>query len=362
MAEANLIKSADLAKVSAIDFVESFHENINALMQALGLTRKIEKKPGQVIKTYKVVGKIESGVVGEGEDIPLSHFETEVADMFELSFRKWRKQTSFEAIAEKGYKQAVTDGDDEMLKQIQGGVRKQFFDFVKTGKGTASGKDLRDALAQTRAQLVLATEDYGLTDSDFIYIMNPLDTADYLGKESNHTTQSAYGMTFLKGFLNAYDVIERSDIPKGTIAATTKNNLIMYYVNTRNSDIAQAFDFISDETGYIGVTRDIHKTNLTTDTVAVTGLEFFAELIDWVFLCTIEPLDGEAAPAVAAYSAPEPAAYEEKDVQDMTVPELKAYAAEHGIDIEGIRLKADIVDAILDAEAAGATAGEGDGE
>ena len=63
----NQIKSADLEKVSAIDFVESFHENINALMQALGLTRKIEKKPGQVIKTYKVVGTLENGTVAQAD-------------------------------------------------------------------------------------------------------------------------------------------------------------------------------------------------------------------------------------------------------------------------------------------------------
>ena len=338
MAEANLIKNADLAKVSAIDFVESFHKNIDVLMKTLGLTRKIEKKPGQVIKTYKVVGELESGVVGEGEEIPLSHFETEVADMWEINYKKWRKQTTFEAISEKGYKQAVTDSDDEMLSQIQGGIRKQFFDFVQTGTGKASGKGLRDAMAQVRAQLVIATEDYGMTDSDFIYIMNPLDTADYLGKESNHTTQNAYGMTYLKGFLNAYDVIERSDTPQGTIVATVKNNLIMYYVNTRNSDIAQAFDFTSDATGYIGVTRDIHKTNLTTDTIAVTGIEFYPELIDWVFLCTIEPLDGEAqAPA--------------KSLDDMTVDELKAYATEHSIDLTGKTTKADILAAIKAAEA-----------
>lgn len=332
----NQIKSADLEKVSAIDFVESFHENINALMQALGLTRKIEKKPGQVIKTYKVVGTLENGTVAEGEEIPLSHFETEVADIFELSFKKWRKQTTMEAIAEKGYKQAVTDSDDEMLKQIQGGVRKQFFDFVKTGTGKASGKGLRDALAQTRAQLVLATEDYGLTDSDFIYIVNPLDTAAYLGKEANLTTQNAFGMTYLKGFLNAYDVIERSDIPQGTIAATTKNNLILYFVDTRNSDIAQAFDFTTDETGYIGITRDVHKNNLTTDTIAVTGLGFFAELLDWVFLCTIESFE-EKAP--------------EKTLDEMTVDELKAYAAKNSIDITGKTTKADILAAIKAAEA-----------
>lgn len=341
------IKAANLAKVSAVDFVSSFEKNINVLLETLGLTRKIEKKPGQVIKTYKVIGEIESGDVPEGATIPLSFFHTEVADIFEVKYKKWRKQTTFEAISEKGYKQAVEDTDDEMLTQIQGGIRKQIFDFIKTGTGTASGEGLRDTLSQVRAQLVIATQNYGLTDSDYIYIMNPLDTAAYLGKESSHTTQNAYGMSYLKGFLNAYDVIERADIPKGTIAATTKNNLIMYYVNTRNQDIAQAFDFVADKSGYIGVTRSIDTTNLTTDTVAVTGIEFFAELLDWVFLATIGP---EASAAAYSASDAQPAHDPDKAVEDMTVADLRAYAAEHGIDIKGLTAKADILAAIQAAE------------
>lgn len=338
-AETNLQKSVDFAKVSAIDFTATFKKNIDVLLETLGITRKIEKKPGQVIKTYKVVGQLESGAVGEGEEIPLSHFETEVADLFEITYGKYRKSTSYEAIAEKGYKQAVLDTDDEMLRQIQSGVRKNFFDFVKTGTGKASGKGLRAALAQTRAQLKVKTEDYGLSDSDYIYFMNPLDTADYLGEESNLTTQDVYGMTYIEKFLNLYDVVERTDIPQGTIAATTKNNLILYYINVNNSDISQAFDFVADETGLIGITREVHKSNLTTDTVAVLGTGFFAELIDWVVLGEIKPFGGETEKAP------------EKTLDDMTVDELKAYAAKNSIDTTGKTTKADILAAIKAAEA-----------
>jgi len=72
MAEANLSTAADFAKVSAIDFTARFGTNINQLMELLGLTRKIEKQPGTVVKTYKVVGELADGEVGEGETIPLS--------------------------------------------------------------------------------------------------------------------------------------------------------------------------------------------------------------------------------------------------------------------------------------------------
>ncbi|WP_304598248.1 hypothetical protein [Adlercreutzia caecimuris] len=358
MADANTVKSEDLAKTSAVFFAESFKKNIDVLLQALGLTRKIEKKAGQVVKTYKVTGTLESGKVGEGEEIPLSHFKTEVEDIFEVSYEKYRKRTTFEAIAEKGYEQAVRDTDSEMLRQVQGGIRKQFFDFVKTGTGAAAGTTLRDTLAQVRAQLVLKTEDYGLGDGDFIYMVNPLDTADYLGKEAVHTVQNVFGLNYLKGFLNLYDVIERSDIPQGTVIATTRNNLIMYYVDISSVDLSQVFDFVSDETGYVGVAHSKKLENLTTDTVVVTGIGFFAELIDWVVKGTIG--GGAAAAALSGdfpvddgLAACADLDADDIDLEDMTVAQLKAFAGANEISIKGCEKKADILEAIV---AAGETA------
>ena len=72
--DAKMMKAADFAKVSSIDFVERFATNIKQLQEILGITRKIEKIPGQVIKTYKVTGTLEDGTVGEGEVIPLSKY------------------------------------------------------------------------------------------------------------------------------------------------------------------------------------------------------------------------------------------------------------------------------------------------
>ena len=45
-AEANLIKSADLAKVREVEFTYTFGESIKKLMEALGVTRKVAKQAG----------------------------------------------------------------------------------------------------------------------------------------------------------------------------------------------------------------------------------------------------------------------------------------------------------------------------
>lgn len=283
----NLMKAADFAKVSEIDFVQQFNEGIRVLQEVLGITRKIEKVPGQVIKTYKVTGTLESGEVAEGEDIPLSKYKTVVAGTYELTVKKWRKQTTLEAINDKGYEQAVTDTDGKMVNDIQGGIRKEFFDFLATGAGEASGKGLQGALAQTWGQLKVLFEDYDVADADFLYMVNPLDIADYLG-EKDVTVQTAFGMTYIESFLGLYSVLVYSGVPQGTVYGTAKNNIILYYTNPRNSELAKAFEFTTDATGYIGVHHDTAYTNLTTDTVAICGMALYAELIDRIVVGSIE--------------------------------------------------------------------------
>ena len=53
MAEANLIKKADLAKAREIEFTYNFSEGVRKLMEALGVTRKIAKQAGKTIKDMK---------------------------------------------------------------------------------------------------------------------------------------------------------------------------------------------------------------------------------------------------------------------------------------------------------------------
>ena len=350
MADSKTIKAADLAKVSAIDFVEQFSEDIRVLTEVLGLMRKVEKKPGQVIKTYKVTGTLEDGAVGEGETIPLSHYKTEVVEIFELTLEKYRKQTTVEAIAEKGFKQAVTDTDTKILRQIQARIRSKFFDFIPTGTGAASGRGLKGALAQTRAELLVLFEDYGVEDKDLVYMVNPYDIADYL-EDTELTTQTAFGMTYVEGFLNVYDVLEYSGVPRGKVIATAKNNLILYYINPANADIAQAFQFTVDETGLIGIHHETEYGNMTTETTALCGVAIYAELIDRVVVGSITA-GGAAEPAALSAPAYDPG----KAVEDMTVTELRAYAADNGIDLKGLTVKADILAAIQAAEDEGGPA------
>ena len=137
-----------------------FGESLNKLIEALGVTRRIPKQAGTVLKAYKATGTLQDGNVAEGDLIPLSHYKTEPINFGEITLKKWRKATSAEAIIEKGYDQAVTMTTDAMLKDVQKGIRKNFFDFLATGTGQAAGTTFQATLAQTWGQLeVLFGED-----------------------------------------------------------------------------------------------------------------------------------------------------------------------------------------------------------
>lgn len=283
MAEANLIKKADLAKAREIEFTYNFSDGVRKLMEALGVTRKIAKQAGTVLKAYKAVGTLESGEIGEGETIPLSKYATEPVNFGEITLKKWRKATSAEAIVERGYDQAVEMTTDRMLRDVQKAIRADLFAFLATGTGEASGVDMQSALAQAWGQLQVKYEDDAI---QAVYFVNPLDIADYLGA-AQITTQTAFGMTYVEDFLGLGTVIMNASVPKGKIYATAKENIVLYYIPVNGADLGEAFDFTSDDTGYIGIHETPDYTNMTASDTVVNGMVFFAERIDGVVVGTI---------------------------------------------------------------------------
>lgn len=282
-ADANTIKAADLAKVRDVDFTERFSASIATLMKMLGVTRKIEKKAGEVLKAYKVTGTLQNGVVAEGEIIPLSKYNTTYEPIGEAVLKKWRKETTAEAISSKGYGQAVNDTNDKMLKDIQKGIRSNFVSFLATGTGEASGVGLQAVLAQVWGQLQVLFEDTAVQP---VYFLNPLDVADYLGA-AQISTQTAFGMSYIENFLGIGTAILASDIPKGKVYATAAENIVLYYIPVTSSDMAQAFDLTADATGLVGIHTGATYNNLTAETVAASGVGLFAEQLDGIVVGTI---------------------------------------------------------------------------
>ena len=294
MAEQNLIKAEDLARIREVDFVERFSESVRKLVEALSITRMIPKQAGAVLKTYKAKGTLEDGNVAEGEVIPLSKYHTEAITYKEITLKKWRKATSAEAIIEKGYDQAVTMTTERMLKDVQKGIRADFFSFLEEGMGGAVGSDLQAVLAQVWGQLQVLFED---DDVQAVYFLNQLDVADYLA-EANISTQTAFGMTYIEDFLGLGTVFLNSSVPQGTVYGTVADNIILYYIAVNGADLGEAFSFTSDETGYIGIHESPDYDNMTAKDTVVNGMELFAERIDGIVCGKMGTLTAVTAEAV----------------------------------------------------------------
>lgn len=290
-AETNLIKKADLARARETEFVELFGYSVKKLMEALGVTRKISKVAGTVLKTYKATGTLQDGTVAEGDLIPLSKYEVKPTTYKEIVLKKWRKATSAEAIIERGYDQAVEMTTDAMLRDVQKGVRKDFFDFLATGTGAANGTGLQATLAQAWGQLQVKFED---DEIEAVYFVNPLDAADYLATASI-STQTAFGMSYVENFLGLGTVIFNSSVPKGKIYATAKQNIVLYYIPVNGADLSEAFNFTSDATGLIGIHEEADYSHMTAEDVVTSGLTLFAEYIDGVIVGTIAAAEATSA-------------------------------------------------------------------
>ena len=282
-AETNTILKADVARVRVIDFNYQFTGSLRKMIEALGVTRKIAVQEGTTLKALKVTGTLQSGTVAEGELIPLSHYETVETPVGEAVLNKWRKGTTAEAILKGGYEQAVGATTDQMVKDIQKTIRNAFFTFLATGTGTATGTGLQAALANGWGKLQVLWEDDAV---ETVYFLNPLDVSAYLGT-AQVTMQTAFGMNYIENFLGLGTVFLNSNVPQGKFYATAKENVVMYYINVSNGDIASAFQLTTDETGYVGIREYPDEDHARVMDLVMSGVTFFPERLDGIVVSTI---------------------------------------------------------------------------
>lgn len=286
-AETNLITTDEMAKVREVDFVTQFaHNSLAKLLEVLGVTRKIPMMEGTTMYVYSTTGTLQSGAVDEGDIIPLSQYKTTKTPVGEITLKKWRKAVSAEAIKKSGYNASVVETDAAMLKDVQAGIRKDFFDFLNgtiTGSTSATGATLQEALADAWGQLQVKFED---DTAEAVYFVNPLDVADYLAS-ANITVQTAFGMNYVEDFLGLGTLIMSSRITAKTFVATAKENLILYYL-TVNGDIANAFSLTADETGYIGIKSGYqNEERAQIESLVMSGIDLFVEYAAGVVKGTI---------------------------------------------------------------------------
>lgn len=154
--ETNTTVAADLEPVISIDHTNQLVAGIKSLLTVLGIVDMKPMAEGTTVKMYKTTQKNTPDQVAEGEIIALTKVERKLVKTFELTLKKFRKSTPAEAIQKVGKDKAVNETDTVFMRNIQKGIKADFFTFIKAGTGVATNLAEKKATASNSIQGAIA--------------------------------------------------------------------------------------------------------------------------------------------------------------------------------------------------------------
>nr|DAT68254.1 MAG TPA: major capsid protein [Caudoviricetes sp.] len=291
MARENLTMTTDVqVKAREIDFVTRFARNWEHLREIIGIMRPIKKENGAVLKSKYAEGTLQSGNVGEGEEIPYSKFTVLEKPYAEMTIEKFSKAVSIEAIKDHGYDNAVQMTDNEFLYLLQTNVTDRFYDYIKTGTLRSTETTFQMALAMAKGRVENKFKQMHRTATGTVGYVNVLDVYKYLGA-ANVTVQNRFGFEYIKDFMgfNTIFLVSEDEIPQGTVIATPVENIVLYYVDPSDSDYARAgLEYtVAGETPLLGFHTQGNYRTAVSEAFAIMGLTLFAEYIDAVAVISV---------------------------------------------------------------------------
>lgn len=292
MAKDRLTKVANInASIREQDFVTVFGQNWDALRQILGITRPIRKAPGSKLVSNKATVTLQSGSVGEGEEIPYSQATVTPAVYSDITIEKYAKAVSIEAVAKYGAEVAVQKTDEAFRNELQNSVLSKFYTFLKTGELTNIETTFQMALAMAKGLVLNKFQQIRKTVTDVVGFCNVLDAYSYLGA-AGISVQTQFGITYVKDFMgySTLFLMGDNDIPSGTVIACPIENIDLYYIDPSDSDFAQlGLEFTTDgETNLIGFHAEGNYSHAVGETYAIMGMTLWAEYIDGISVVKIE--------------------------------------------------------------------------
>lgn len=291
-AKENLTKTSDIQSTArVIDFVTRFARNWEHLREILGIMRPIRKEPGSVLKSKTASVTLQSGTVGEGEEIPYSKATVVETPYAEMTVEKYAKAVSIESIKTYGYDVAVGMTDDAFLYELQDNVTRRFYSYLNTGTLTSSETTWQRALAMAKGRVINKFKQIHRTVTNVVGFVNVLDLYDYLG-DANITIQTAFGFQYVQNFMGFSTVFLLSDeeIQRGRVIATPVENIVLYYVDPSTSDFARAgLVYTTDgETNLIGFHVEGNYHTAVSESFAIMGMTLFAEYKDAIAVIDVD--------------------------------------------------------------------------
>ena len=290
-AKDNLTKKANItASAREIDFVTRFKKTWDAYMEILGIVRPIRKAPGTKLTSYTAAVTLQSGDVGEGEEIPYSQATVSPVSYADLTLEKYAKAVSIEAVEKYGAAIAVQKTDDAFLNELQGVVLDRFYTFLQTGILTSTESTFQMAVAMAIGKVRHKFKLMRRTVSGIVVFVNTLDAYRYLGA-ADLSVQSAFGLNYIKNFLGADTMILSSEIPEGKVIGVPIDNIILYYTDPGDSAFGQlGLDYtVQGETNLIGFHVSGNYNTAVGEAFALMGMALWAEYLDGIAVITVSP-------------------------------------------------------------------------
>lgn len=293
---AGITKTTDFSvEARRLDFVSSFARSWEALREVFGISRPIKKQPGTVLKSYKAELALESGAVEEGGEIPLSKATvTEVAHS-DLTILKYGKGITLEDVDKWGPEVAIELTDEAFQNELLAKILNDFYAFALTGTLKPEGaNDFQMAVALAIGAVKDKFKSMHKDASRVVAWVNTMDAYRYLGAASL-STQSAFGLEYLKSFMGAETLILSSEIPSGKVVATPVNNIIDYYADPSNSAYARmGLRYTVDaDAPMLGFAIEGDYSTASGVNWAIMGHKLWAEYLDAIAVVTVTPAEAE---------------------------------------------------------------------
>lgn len=271
-----------------IDFVSRFESNWQALLEILGVMRPVRKTPGTRLVASKATIDLQSGIVPEGDEVPLSQANIEPVYYEDLTLEKFRKRVTAEAVNKFGAAIAVQKTDDAFLNELQSNVMDRFYAFAQTGTLTGEEETFQMAVSMAVTKVKDKFKKMHLNYSNIVAFVNTVDVGRYLGA-AEISMQTQNGIEYFKNFLGANTVIVTSEIPEGKVIAIPADNIVLYYIDPSDGDFAELgleYTTGAGETNLIGIHKEGVYGRVSGDTHALMGMTLFAEYLDAIAINT----------------------------------------------------------------------------
>ena len=292
MSKENLTKMANITvQAREIDFVSRFNKNWDALREIMGIMRPIKKSAGTKLTSYKTTVTLQSGSVGEGEEVPYSLAQVEPVAYGDITIEKYKKAVSIEAVAKFGADIAVEKTDDEFLNQLQNVVLDKFYTFLNTGTLTGAEATWQMALAMAKGKVLDKFASIDKTVTEVVGFANILDAYQYIGA-ANITVQSAFGINYIKDFMGYKTLLLLPEkyIARGKVIAIPTDNIDLYYIDPNESDYKKlGLEFrVQGETNLIGFHAIGNYDTVVGESLAIMGMTLWAEYLDGIAVITVD--------------------------------------------------------------------------